>query len=281
KVVACIFHGSAIATTSFRLGYRLYTSKFWWEDACAAIALVFDIICLFGVWGEAPTFNDDPRVYTAMFWLIPIAFTSVLWAARMSTIYPVLRVTDPRGALRWTVYAIISCFAVMWTALIIQKVFTCVYHGCNIGSDVAIADLVTDAVSDLMLVITPMCLLRDIGLTHHQRILVTSVFCASLLNTAISIPLSILLLLAPTSQAALIFGHVKPATSLVIANLLVIVSFVYRYMRNSRADLDQPAATRAAEFSTFVDLEQLTMDRNWSIAQTSSVATCTMVSTQV
>ncbi|KAG1771894.1 hypothetical protein EV702DRAFT_635154 [Suillus placidus] len=281
KVVACIFHGSAIATTSFRLGYRLCTSKFWWEDAWAAIALVFDIICLFGVWGEAPTFDDDPRVYTVMFWLIPIAFTSVLWAARMSTIYPVLRVADPRGALRWTVYAIISCFAVMWTALVIQKVLTCVYHGCNIGSDVAIADLVTDAVSDLMLVITPMYLLRDVGLTHHQRILVTSVFCASLLTTAISIPLSILLLLAPTSQAALIFGHVKPATSLVIANLLVIVSFVYRYMRNSRADLDQPAATRAAEFSTFVDLDQFTMDRNWSIAQTSSVATCTVVSTQV
>jgi hypothetical protein len=151
---------------------------FWWEDAWAAIALLFEIICLFGVWSEAPacawysesksgntsrakltSVNDDPNVYSAMFWLLPLAFTCVLWcvvelcmfctvphvtrAARMSTIYPVLRVTDPRDALRWIVYAVISCFAVMWTALIVQKVLACVYQGCNIGSGIAIADLVS------------------------------------------------------------------------------------------------------------------------------------------
>ncbi|KAG0696933.1 hypothetical protein DFH29DRAFT_767863, partial [Suillus ampliporus] len=228
KVVACIFHGSAITTTIFRLAYRLSTSRFWWEDTWAAIALVFDIICLFGVWGEGPAFDDDPPVYNAMFWLIPMAFSSVLWAARMSIIYSILRVADPRHALRWIVYGIISCFAIMWTVLIIQKVFLCEYHGCSIGSDVAIADLITDSISDLMLVIMPTYLLRDVGLTSHQRILVTSVFCASLLNTIIAIPLSVFLFVAPVSKAALTFAHVKSATSLVIANLLVIVSFVYR-----------------------------------------------------
>lgn len=132
-----------------------------------------------------------------------------------------------------------------------------------------------------MLVITPMYLLRDVRLTRHQRILVTSVFCASLLNTAVSIPTSILLLLDPISRATLIFGHVKPATSLVIANLLVIVSFVYRYLRSSRADLDQPAATRAVEFSTFIDLDQPTVDKHWSNAQTSPIAMSTMAPCQV
>ncbi|KAG1883927.1 hypothetical protein F4604DRAFT_1574957, partial [Suillus subluteus] len=293
KVVACVFHGSAIATTSFRLGYRLCTSKFWWEDGWAAIALVFDIICLFGVWGQGPTcawysgiavltlVNDNPRVYTAMLWLMPMAFTSVLWAARMSTIYPILRIANPRGALRRTVYAIISCFAVMWTALIIQKVLACSVIFPMTLFVSPICSVQADAVSDLMLVITPMYLLRDVGLTRHQRILVTSVFCASLINTAVSIPTSILLLLGPISEATLIFGHVKPATSLVIANLLVIVSFVYRYLRSSRADLDQPAATRAVEFSTVIDLDQLTVDKHWGTAQTSSLAMCTMASTQV
>ncbi|KAG1842760.1 hypothetical protein DFJ58DRAFT_665712, partial [Suillus subalutaceus] len=311
KVVACVFHGSAIVTTSFRLGYRLCTSKFWWEDGWAAIALVFDIICLFGVWGQGPTcawysgiavltpVNDNPRVYTAMLWLMPMAFTSVLWAARMSTIYPILRIANPRGALRRTVYAIISCFAVMWTALIVQKVLACLVIFPMTLFVSPICSVQADAVSDLMLVITPMYLLRDVGLTRHQRILVTSVFCASLINTAVSIPTSILLLLSPISEATLIFGHVKvctyfcfftptdrdipqqPATSLVIANLLVIVSFVYRYLRSSRADLDQPAATRAVEFSTVIDLDQLTVDKHWGTAQTSSLAMCTMASTQV
>jgi hypothetical protein len=64
-------------------------------------------------------------------------------AARMSIIYPILRVTDPRGPIRRIVYAVISSFAVMWTALVIQKVLACVYHGCHIGSDIAVADLVS------------------------------------------------------------------------------------------------------------------------------------------
>ncbi|KAG1810947.1 uncharacterized protein BJ212DRAFT_1278568, partial [Suillus subaureus] len=280
KVVACIFHGSAIATTSFRLGYQLCTSKFWWEDAWAAVALVFDIICLFGVWAKFTPVDDNPRIYTAMFWLLPITFTSVLWAARISTIYPILRIANPRGALRRTVYAIISSLGVMWTALIVEKVLSCVCHGCHIGSDIAIADLITDVISDLMLVITPLYLLRDVRLTRHQRILITSVFCASMLNTVVSIPTSILLLLAQRSKATLIFAHVKPTTSLVIANLLVIVSFLYRHLRNSTEDLDQPATTRTVEFSTVVDLDQPTVDKNRSIAQTSSIPICTTVSTQ-
>jgi hypothetical protein len=51
----------------------------------------------------------------------------------------------------------------------------------------------------------------------------------------------------------------KPATSLIVANLLVIVSFMYRYFRSSGADLDQPAAEFGAEFTTVIDLNQLTI----------------------
>jgi hypothetical protein len=43
--------------------------------------------------------------------------------------------------------------------------------------------------------------------THHQRILVTSAFYASLSITAIAIPLSVLLSVDSISDA--IFGHVK------------------------------------------------------------------------
>jgi hypothetical protein len=43
----------------------------------------------------------------------------------------------------------------------------------------------------------------------------------------------------------------KSATSLMVANLLVIVSFVYRYFRDSRADLDQPAEFTSVNLSQF------------------------------
>jgi hypothetical protein len=128
-----------------------------------------------------------------------------------------------------------------------------------------------------MLVIMPIYLLRDVRLTHHQRILVISAFSASLLVTATAIPLSVLLFVAPMSDATLIFAHVKvcnymcfltstnhtvrqkPATSLIVANLLVIVTFMYRYFRGSGADLDQLSGGFGAEFTTVIDFDQLTL----------------------
>lgn len=61
-------------------------------------------------------------------------------------------------------------------------------------------------------------LLRDIGLIHHQRIFVILAFHASLLVTVIAIPLSVLLFVAPTSNATLIFGHVKVCNYFCVLN---------------------------------------------------------------
>jgi len=60
-----------------------------------------------------------------------------------------------------------------------------------------------------MLVATLTYLLRDVKLTHHQRILVISAFYASGLITAIAIPLCVLLFVDSASDATLIFVHVK------------------------------------------------------------------------
>lgn len=73
----------------------------------------------------------------------------------------------------------------------------------------------------------------------------------------------------------------QPATSLMVANLLVIVSFVYRYFRGgSGTDLDQPMVELGAEFTTVVDLSQLTVGRSWSMANGVSRATDAITSIQ-
>lgn len=60
-----------------------------------------------------------------------------------------------------------------------------------------------------MLVTTHTYLLQDVKLTHRQRILVISAFYASVLITAIAIPLCVLLFVDSASDATLIFVHVK------------------------------------------------------------------------
>ncbi|OAX36536.1 hypothetical protein K503DRAFT_801948 [Rhizopogon vinicolor AM-OR11-026] len=62
-------------------------------------------------------------------------------------------------------------------------------------------------------------------------------FSSSILITVITIPLSIILL-RPHTLKTLIFTHVKGALSLVICNLLVIVTFIYRVFCKEMFDLD-------------------------------------------
>jgi len=65
-------------------------------------------------------------------------------AARLSIVYSILRVANPRNALRRIVYGIVVCFAIMWVALVIQKVFHCEYSRCDMGPDVAITLLICE-----------------------------------------------------------------------------------------------------------------------------------------
>jgi hypothetical protein len=56
KVAGVVPHCIAILCTIFRLIYRIWTCRFWWEDAWAAFALILDgIVSLYGYWPAEPT----------------------------------------------------------------------------------------------------------------------------------------------------------------------------------------------------------------------------------
>ncbi|KAJ8581718.1 hypothetical protein M405DRAFT_751317, partial [Rhizopogon salebrosus TDB-379] len=230
-VVGSVSHGIAILCTIFRLVYRGWMRRFWWEDAWAAFALISDVLCLVCIW-------LDPSVVPA--WILAVTFTCVLWAARMSVIFSVIRIANPSGPKihKQITYLIAASFACMWAALIALKINMCIFHSCQMAEPVAISQLITDIIADVSLVAAPLQLLKDVGLSRSRKILVLSAFGASLLITAVTIPQSIMLF-GPIRQTTLIFAHVKAALSLVICNLLVIVTFAYRVCRKETIDLDQ------------------------------------------
>lgn len=228
-VTGSVSHGVAILCTIFRLLYRCWTRQLWWEDAWAALALSFDVICL--AW-----------IYTLFrpTWIFGAAFTSVVWSARMSLIFSIIRIANPSGNKnhKRIAYLIAASFMVMWAALVVYKISVCIYYSCRMTKAVALSQLVTDVAADASLIVAPIQFWKDVGLSRSNKILILSAFGSSVLITVITIPHSIMLFHSIT-ETVVIVSHVKAGLSLVICNLLVIVTLVYRVYWKEMLDLDQ------------------------------------------
>ncbi|KAG1764450.1 hypothetical protein EDD22DRAFT_776040, partial [Suillus occidentalis] len=250
-----VSHSVAILCTIFRLAYRGWMHHLWWEDAWAAIALIADVVCLAFIWldrkkaCECPTLrsNTDRMFMSIQVWILTVAFTSVQWAARMSIVFSIIRVTNHSNfkVHRRITYLIAVSFVCMWVALLAHRLTLCAYHSCRMGKSVAFSVLITDIIADFVLVVTPLKFWRNTGLSRSTKILVLSSFSASILITAVTIPHSIILIkIHKADTVTIIFAHVKSALSLVVCNLLVIVTFVYRVCWKETFDLDQPVTSR-------------------------------------
>ncbi|OAX33554.1 hypothetical protein K503DRAFT_851878 [Rhizopogon vinicolor AM-OR11-026] len=231
-VVGVVSHSIAILSTIFRLVYQTWTRRFWWEDAWAALALFSDIICLACIWVDV---SISARI-------LVVTLTSVLWAARMSIIFSIIRITrySVSKVQRQATYLIAVSFACMWTVILVQKMIVCTYHSCQMGQSVALSQLITDVIADASLVVVPLRLWKNVGLTRGRNFLVLSIFSSSLLITVVTIPHSITIF-RTHSAAKIIFAHIKAALSLFICNLLVIVTFAYRACSK---EVDQSFASR-------------------------------------
>lgn len=234
SVVGSISHSIAILCTIFRLVYRSWIHQFWWEDAWASFALIADVACLVCIWLDA-------RISS---WILAVAFTSVTWAARMSIIFSIIRITNHSdcGIHQRITYLIAVSFGCMWAAIIAQKINICQFHACWMVNSVVLSQLITDIIADFSLVAMPLLLWKNIRFPRRRKILILSAFSASLLITAITIPHSIVLFKIPRTTP-MILAHVKAALSLIICNLLVIVTFVYRVCWKETFDLDQSSTS--------------------------------------
>ncbi|KIJ61876.1 hypothetical protein HYDPIDRAFT_95616, partial [Hydnomerulius pinastri MD-312] len=206
KVIAAFFHGVALSCTFSRLLYRWYLRRYWWEDVWASVAFIWDVACL-----VTPAYfvSDPPTLEDKVSnWVSSLSFTLVLWAARTSILLSLIRVSNPTGTLRRIALFFVGSFGIMCVALTIQKVYFCARYRCAMSTSVAVAQLITDVISDIVLVTAPIRLLREVRLSKNRRILLLSAFSASLLISAVSIPHSVLLFYSMTN-VTLLFAELK------------------------------------------------------------------------
>ncbi|KAG1786062.1 uncharacterized protein HD556DRAFT_1248703 [Suillus plorans] len=261
KVVGLVSHSIAIICTIFRLMYRSWMRHLWWDDAWAALALIADAVCLACIWVDSAISSDmgpQRRIYHCFVVRITaysVAFlTDCFRAARMSVIFSIIPVaTHSTYKIHSQItYLIAVSFACMWAALVAQKITICEFHSCHMGKTVALSLLITDVIADISLVAAPLYLLKNIRLSRSKKLLVQSAFSASLVISAITVTYSILLFLNFYNTLTLMFAHIKAALSLIVCNLLVIVTFLYRVCSKDTAfDLNQSIASNGV-FTTVI-----------------------------
>ncbi|KZP25344.1 hypothetical protein FIBSPDRAFT_783324 [Athelia psychrophila] len=253
RAVITTFVGLAIIFTVFRLVYRFRIRRFWWDDAWASVALIFQFMLVVAFWirtdvpGVGPL-NQSKHNRIIAYWILTNGFTCVLWSARLSMLYSIIRITPPMMRLRRVAYCCGILFVAMWAGLLAQKLYICISDlswqlkpapQCHLGQSVAILELVTDFSSDAILIVLPLRLLWGVNLPRHMRKLLFSIFSASCLVTIVS-TIHATFLLGPAGLLEGLTANVEASVSLIVANLAVIVTHVYRLLRNGE-DIDHSA----------------------------------------
>ncbi|KAG2115037.1 hypothetical protein DEU56DRAFT_761718 [Suillus clintonianus] len=255
-VAASVSQSIAILLTIFRLVYRGWTRQLWWEDAWAALALVSDGVCLAWIWVR--TTKRLPA------WTFAAAFTSVVWTARMSIIFSIIRIANPSGdkVHKRITYLIAVSFVCMWAALVAYKITMCTNYSCRMTRTIALLQLTTDIAGDFPLIVAPLQFWKNAGLSRNNTILIMSVFGSSILITIVTIPHSIMLFHSVTETTLIMSkrdGN-QAALSLVVCNVLVIVTLAYRVFWKERLELDQ-SFTSPGIFSSVI-VTQFPSDTN-------------------
>ncbi|KAF8972580.1 hypothetical protein BDZ97DRAFT_842218 [Flammula alnicola] len=235
--IVIIIHACALSTSCFRLLHRLRIRRLWWDDFWAFVAIISDII-LFSIFLSVPmrfsyTPNPPPLFYATR-WVTLLTFTTSLWTARLTVAVTIVRLL-PDGPMRKTSKYVSIIFGMFWMTLAIQKVFFCGKRWrdvpfCSIPRYTAILELVTDLLADLWLLLSPAYIFWRMKLRRAHHRLILAIFACGIFTALASITHSVFILLDSSPWVGL-SGHIEVAIAIVVSNLLVLVTFIYRVFR--------------------------------------------------
>ncbi|KAJ7018954.1 hypothetical protein C8F04DRAFT_1324694 [Mycena alexandri] len=248
RIVLGVVLPFACLVTYFRLYVRYRRGKLWWDDfwvfICTLCAITFVAASLLHVQNPG-TLKQNVKV--SVYYMCAQFFYAVVWTARISILFTVIRLSF--GRMRRLLFWVAIAFFGTWGILFAQVWWVCERQPgwkamatpqCALGLDVAIAQLITDVLSDLILIAAPMHLLWRVQLQRGLKLRLRAVFATTSIGTAVSLYHAYCVLrfggipefLAATIQVL--------SVSLLVANLAVIVAVVFRLKTDSETDNIEP-----------------------------------------
>ncbi|ESK85066.1 hypothetical protein Moror_11038 [Moniliophthora roreri MCA 2997] len=236
RIIAIIGATMAILATVFRLYLRARKRNLWWDDFWAGLSMVAMIIMLTGM--MLFTSPPDAHPYNtkiAAYYMFDNGFYGVIWCARVSLFCTIIRMAFGRFRtfLKWCVASVL----VTWAVLFAQVFWTCENEPmwkdkptpqCSLGTGVAIAQLITDCIFDLLLIISPAYLLSHIKNRKTLKIRLIAIFSSTILVTIFSIVHSYMILKDYGKLEFLFAAVIQDVVSLLVVNLTVIAAWLFR-----------------------------------------------------
>ncbi|KAG2124209.1 hypothetical protein DEU56DRAFT_917083 [Suillus clintonianus] len=243
QVVNYVLPIVATVVTSFRLFIRKRRGILWIDDAWAACAMIFNIglmICS-ALYLKGYIFHPQ-WAKVALYYTLAQCFYGVVWCSRLSILFTVVRLAY-YGTQRRILVCIAIIFGVVWAVLFAQVWWTCESDPswkkqprpqCNLGRNVAIAQIVTDVLGDTVLILAPFLLIHKATLTPSQRIRVICIFSTSAIITVVSLVHAYYVFTDGELKEA-VAAMFEASVSLIIANLSVVVTFCLRMLADEDA----------------------------------------------
>jgi len=207
-------------------------------------------------------------------------FYAVVWTARISIMFTVIRLSF--GQMRRLLFGIVIAFFVAWLILFSQVWWVCenqpgwkdlLVPQCALGEDVAIAQLTTDVLCDVILIAAPMRLLWRVQLDRGLKLRLRAVFATTAIGTAVSL-YHAYCVLKFGGLLEFLAATVQLATNLIVVNLPVIVAVVFRLKTDSESD-------NVAPLSGIVTIGSARNRRNGRSGQTTTFGTTTLGGSEV
>ncbi|KAF8837160.1 hypothetical protein BDN67DRAFT_909734, partial [Paxillus ammoniavirescens] len=244
-VTASAFQVVGLILTAFRIYFRLKIGRFWWEDAWAGISLLIGSIWMVAQWTFLLT-GEYGLTSIVGSWMYSIGFTCIITTVRLSVLFSITRVISESSRLRKFTHVCAAFFAACWVILIIEKIVQCVdpsWHAvpissgkpfCQVKPRIYIFEFSTDCVAVLILVVLPLRMLWKVRLPRRQRRMILSIFASSIVIAfgALFHTLGQVLHVYIVMIAGI---NVEIALSLIVCNLLVVVTCTYRFLLHDDA----------------------------------------------
>ncbi|KAG9311985.1 hypothetical protein JVU11DRAFT_7255 [Chiua virens] len=287
RVSAKVVEIFGLVFTAWRICFRFKIGRFWWEDAWAAILLATGIIWVITFWAQHPS---GPSAIVGA-WIGSIGFTCIVTSARMSVLFSVIRIIHgPPRLLKFT-YACVAFFAACWTVLIVARTVLCAldsswHHiytsgrpSCPTSAQIAIFQFTSDCVAVLILVVLPLHMLWKVKLPRRKKRMILSIFASSVVlafaaifhtvgqflnNTTVMIAGMHAMASLHSVACRRCLTHFQVALSIIVCNLLVIVTYTYRFLlrdvgsdstEDANDDDDFTSQVRSMSSLTTVDLD--------------------------
>jgi len=248
KITEVVCSVVATGTTLARLFVR--RRDLWWDDGWAFLSMIFLFVQIAGIFMHTPDPADLPRLdRIAAYYIIAFTFYAVIWSARLSILFSVIRIDrDPKSQRK--LYFIAGLFMLALLVLMGQLMWVCepLQHWkdaaspqCPLTKQVAILQLVTDVLADLTLLIAPLRLVYGITDRHLRNRLVI-IFSTCVVTTIISMVHATYILTVGGAKVV-ISALVEDNLSLIVANMPILILATFRLSRAAREQSDTMVVT--------------------------------------